>query len=484
MFNHAEIGSVEVIAADDRWEKAVPILEQEFRRVMEHGFTETELAEAKANLLNAYEQAVKQAPTRKSESIASAIAKSINDGDVVSTPETDLEIARKGLDGIKAENCHAAFKAFWNAGGLHLILTTKEARKTPASNSPPWTRNPPHPRWKLPPPAPPSPLPMTASDTAGKCSPARNPDLRITQLTLTNGVHVNLKPTDFEKGRIHLTARIGSGQLTQPKDKSGLQSLAGTILDAGGLGKHSEEELRQIFAGDNVGTKFVVAEDAFVLSGSTTPEDLDLELRLICASLTDPGYREEALRQFRKEVPMMYQTLKHTPGGPEDELQSWLHGGDPRFTTPPMDRMLALTIDDVKNWVGRDLARGYLELSIVGDFEPDTLIKSLLQTVGSLPKRASTKPHHEADRQITFPAAPAEKTFTFESKIPQGIAEVIWRTVGMRGNLTEFRRLNLIAEILSDRLRAEIREKLGASYSPEAGAGGSTHCSTWATSSP
>ncbi len=298
-------------------------------------------------------------------------------------------------------------------------------------------------------------------------------DLGITHLTLSNGVRINLKPTDFEKGRIHLTARIGSGQLTQPKDKPGLQALADAIIDSGGLGKHSEDELRQILAGRNVGTKFGVAEDAFVLSGATTPEDLDLELKLVCASLIDPGYREEALRQFQKEVPMMYQSLKHTPGGPEDELQSWLHGGDPRYTTPPMDKMLALTIDDVRKWVGPEFAKGYLELSIVGDFDPDTLIKSLLQTVGALPKRAAFKPHHETARHTTFPAAPAEKTLTFDSKIPQGIAQVIWRTVGMRGNLTEFRRLNLVAAILSDRLREEIREKLGASYSPQAAAEGS-----------
>jgi zinc protease len=47
-----------------------------------------------------------------------------------------------------------------------------------------------------------------------------------------------------------------------------------------------------------------------------------------------------------------------------------------------------------------------------------------------------------------------------------------WQTFGLRGRQKEFRRLNLLAEILSDRLREEIREKLGASYSPDARADG------------
>ncbi len=43
----------------------------------------------------------------------------------------------------------------------------------------------------------------------------------------------------------------------------------------------------------------------------------------------------------------------------------------------------------------------------------------------------------------------------------------------MRGNMKEFRRFNILASIYGDRLREEIREKLGASYSPDAGASGS-----------
>ncbi len=74
---------------------------------------------------------------------------------------------------------------------------------------------------------------------------------------------------------------------------------------------------------------------------------------------------------------------------------------------------------------------------------------------------------------MKFPNAPAAKTFTYESKISQGVATTIWQTLGIRGNIKEFRRLNILAEILGDRLREEIREKLGASYSPNAGADGS-----------
>jgi zinc protease len=76
-------------------------------------------------------------------------------------------------------------------------------------------------------------------------------------------------------------------------------------------------------------------------------------------------------------------------------------------------------------------------------------------------------------RKVDFPEPPSEKTFSYESKIPQAAATAVWKTDGMRGNVPEVRRLNVLSEIYGDRLREEIREKLGASYSPNAGAGGS-----------
>ena len=94
LFNELEMGSVSLTAADDRWQEVVPVLEQELRRAKEHGFTEAELSEAKANLLNAYREEVKRKDTRKSDSLATAIASSVNQGSVFSTPEADLALER------------------------------------------------------------------------------------------------------------------------------------------------------------------------------------------------------------------------------------------------------------------------------------------------------------------------------------------------------------------------------------------------------
>jgi zinc protease len=474
LFNDLELGSIDVTAAEDRWQEAVPVLEQEFRRALLHGFTAAELTEAKSNILNAYEQQVKQKATRKSEGIATVLAGTVNDNKVFSEASTDLELAKQTLDTIDLETCHQALKKFWDAPGYHLVLTAKE--------------NPPNADKDL---------AALYEESVGK--PVEAPalraiqifdytdfgtpgtvisrkevaDLRITQLVLSNQVRINLKRTDFEKGKIHLMARVGSGKLTQPKDMPMLDVFASAVFEGGGLRKHSNDDLQQILAGKNVGCSLKVGEDAFTIGGTTTPQDFTTQTQLICASLTDPGYRNAGLWQFQKAIPMIYQQLKHNSDGPQQEMQAWIHGGDPRFGIAPMEKLSSYTLNDARNWLTPELTGGYLELSVVGDFETDVILPDLLATFGALaPRAAAPAPMNEL-RKIQFPNAPAAKVFTYESKIAQGIATTLWKTNGLRGNQKEFRRLNVLGDIYGDRLREEIREKLGASYSPNAGVSGS-----------
>ena len=474
LFNYAELGSLDVTVTDDRWEEALPILEQEYRRALEFGFTDAEITEAKANILNAYQQAVKTAPSRKSDELATEIARTINEGTVLSTPEKDLEIITKGLDTATPETCQAAFREFWADRGMHLILTTKEepadavgtlqkiyeASRSQDVEAPEQRKS--------------SAFGYTDFGTPGTVKSRKDvEDLALTQCVLSNGIRLNFKKTDFEKSSVRLLARIGTGKLSQPKNTPGLEIFTNGVFDAGGLGKHSVDDLQQILAGRNVDTDFSIGDDTFTLAGRTTPEDLELELQLMCAKLVDPGYREEALIQFKKSIPMLFQQLKHSPEGAQAAMEGWMHGGDSRWTIPDETKLASYTQEDVKKWLTPALTKDYMEVSIVGDFDEATMLPLVLKTFGALPARSPEKQVPAGARKVTLPKSPADKTFTYESKIPQGTALIIWKTDGLRGNTKLFRRLNLLGEILSDRLRKEIREKLGASYSPNAGASGS-----------
>ncbi len=475
LFNSVELGSVSVEAADDRWMDATPLLEQGFRRALTHGFTEAEVAEARANLLNAYEEMLKQKETRKSETIASAIARAINDEEVFSTPEKNLEIASAALAKIDAASAAQAFNSFWKAPGLNLVLSTNKPPENAApellstfeasTNSavePPAAR-------EL------APFAYTDFGPAGSVATTNEvADLGITQLVLSNQIRVNLKPTSFQKNRIRFLANIGTGQLSQAANTPLLNSFATAVFEGGGLGKHSNDELAEILAGRNVSSSLSSGEDSLTLSGSSTPEDQLLQLQIMAASLTDPGYRPEALWAFQKTIPALFQSLRHTTSGPMTAMNEWLHGGDFRYAMPDQTILSNYSIEDAKSYLDPQLQNAPIELSIVGDFTIENILPDILSTFGTLSKRPVNLPETTQNPRTTnFPKAPAEKTFTYSSKVPQAVAIAIWKTSGIRGNIPEFRRLNILSEIFGDRLREEIREKLGASYSPGAGATGS-----------
>lgn len=469
-FQAMEFGSIDVTAVEGRWRDAVPMLEQELRRALEFGFTDSELNEIKAELLNAYEQAVKREATRSSDEIAMEVVATINELGSLSSPAEDLRIAQMGMDELTPAGCHEALKAFWDTADLTLILTTTVEEEntqpellslyqgsTNAEVAPPVQKET-------------AVFAYTQFGPTGAISAEKRiEDLDATQLVLSNGVRVNFKRTEFEKNSISLLARMGSGQLSMPHDKPGLTQLAGALLNAGGLGEHSEDELRRILAGVNVGAGFAIEEDALTLSGSTTPEDLTRQLQLMCAYLTDPGFREEAMRQYQNALPGYYDQLRHDLGGAQAQLSQWLHGDDARFATPELTVAQSYTAEDVQQWLMPQITGSYLELSLVGDFDPEELKAALLTTFGAIPAREEKPVDYPLARKMEFPKTPNAQTFTYQSEIPRAAALVLWGIPGVGDNIAQARRFNIMAEILGDRMRKEIREELGATYSPSTG---------------
>lgn len=471
LFDFVEMGGISVDAKNHDWKAALPVLEQELRRAIDYGFTDAELAEAKANLINAYERAVKAKPTRKTAALASTLAKHVHQQAVFSTPKDDLAILQKNLTKVTPDACHLALKKFWDTPDITLILTTNTEPQDEASTLASLYKQSQTVKVAAPEKKATVNFAYTQFGNVGSVTKTQHiKDLDITQIHFHNGCSCNIKKTDFTKNSISMTTRVGAGKLTMPKDKPGLDTFASATFIAGGLGKHSTDDLRSILAGRNANTGFAVADDAFILSGSTTPEDLELQLQMLCAYLTDPGFRPEAARMLKSQLPAVYAKMKHTQAGSQAEINAYLHGNDPRFVFPPQEQLETRTLDEVKQWVLPALKNGRLELSIIGDLDPKKVIPILARTIGSLPKRATHKRNYTAKRTLTnLPKPPAEKRYTFESRIPTGSAMVVWKGPGLdKDSIGTTRRMGILKSILSNRMREKIREELGEAYSPYA----------------
>ncbi len=458
---------IEIIAQPERWNDAVVLAARELRRAREFGFTAAELKVAKADFLAEAENEARSAKTRKSKDLSTEIVSALAEGKVFTNPQEELPRMKANVEALTKEECLEAFKKTWSSGDLSVFATGKMippqngetvegalARGMKAEISAPTEAA--AVEWGY-----------ASFGPVGKVAEKKEvADLGITQLVFANGVRVNLKPTDFKKDSVLVSANFGTGRLSLPKDKPGLELYTSQVFDAAGLGKHSVDDLQRVLAGQTVGAQFMVDDDTFALLGETTREDLTVQLQLLCAFFSDPGWRDEADRMLRQSVDAIYSKTEHAIDGVRDaQAEPYLHGGDYRFAFPKREELLARKMDDAKAWLAPALASSPLEVGIVGDFDVAAATTALEATFGALAPREApgAKPAVAA-----LPAVPAgQKLFPYESKIAKGMLTVHFPTAD-RSDIKRTRRLQVLASILGDRLRQKIREEWGDSYSPRA----------------
>ncbi len=467
MLKFMQGNGISIKCKPEQWKASLTVAEQELRRALEHGFTTAEFDEAKATILKMSRLRAEQKDTRKNADLANGFVVALADDHVFTDPVDDFKRVEAELAAVTAEDSLAALRKSWATkdlviyigGNLKLdnasatiLAAYEESHKQPVAA--------PKQEQKV-------DFAYTVFGAEGKVAKREDvKDLEITQAVFANGVRVNLKKTDFEKNGVRILVSFGGGKLTAPADKPGIIPYAQSVFEAGGLEKHSVDDLRRIFASKTVGTDFAVGDDSFILSGKTTPGDLLDELQLLCAMMVAPGYRDSADQQFKKNIEAIYTQLEHTAEGMmQNEVVGFIHGGDQRFRFPKREVMEQRSLAELKAWLAPALRESYLEVAVVGDIDVEKTLPLIGATFGALPKRADKKPDYAKERIVKFPSEAKEKDFDFSSEIQRAYAFAYWPTSDM-SDIQRTRRLMLLGQILDDRLRLKIRQELGETYSP------------------
>lgn len=468
-FDLYDQSTMTVQAKEGEWETALQIGEQEWRRAIEHGFTDAELAEQVANFTRVYRTAAEQQDTRRSEALAGGILSTAKTGRLFVTPQTSWELFQQMIEGVTPEDVLPVFREDFALsaplvhvstkqaieGGETAILDILEASQAVAVEAPEGGDT--------------VAFAYTDFGTPGTIvSDETVADLGFRQIGFANNVRLNLKTTDFEKGRVRFNIRIGSGLLSIPADAVGTGMFISTSLDSGGLGKHSYDELRQIMAGRDVTNGLTTQSDQFRVSGATTMADLPLQLELTAAYLSDPGFRQEALTRWQALLPPFFARADATPQGvAQFEVPQVITDNSPRFGIPPEADLNAVTLEQARVLTSEQFASAPIEISVVGEIDEDVVIDAIARTFGALPTRAATLQPFTEERQVSFTARKEPVTLYHAGAEDQALAQVYWPTTD-DDDAQEEATMRLLATVMRLQLLEEIRENLGASYSPGA----------------
>ena len=221
-------------------------------------------------------------------------------------------------------------------------------------------------------------------------------------------------------------------------------------------------------AGRDVASGLNAGGDKFSTSGSTTMADLELQLQLTAAYLADPGFRAEALSRWQALLPPFLASADATPQAvAQFELPQVLTEDNPRFGIPAKEQLEAVTLEQARALTSGQFGSAPIEIAVVGEMDEASVIDAVARTFGALPARsAQLEPFAEA-RQASFTSRREPVTLTHAGAEDQALAHVYWPTTD-DDDAQEEATMRLLATVMRLQLLEEIRENLGASYSPGA----------------
>jgi len=452
------------------WQKGLAAIDQAQRQATGAGFTQAELDRAVTEFRAALTTVAQGAATRQSAALAAGLVQAVNDREVYTSPADDLALFDATVKGLTLAQVNEAFRAQFARSGPLLYLASptpveggelalrtayETAHKSALSAAAVEQAK----TW-----------PYTSFGAPGRIVERRDlPGLGATAIRFANGVRLTVKPTDFAKGQILVSARIGNGIVDLPparaKDVWAFRSGAFTL---GGLGKIDYEDLQQALAAKVYGASFGIGEDALTLTGRTRPEDLATELQVLAAYASDPGYRPTGWDRTRSLAATIHDQLATTPAGVLGrDLGALLHSGDARWRTPSREEMEKSDIRTGKAVLAPLLGTGAIEIVMVGDVTVEEAARQVAATFGALPARHGAAPS-PAGRRVAFPA-PGLVRETHRGRADQAIAFIAWPTVDFYSDTRRARTLNVLAQVLQLRLIEEIRQKQATTYSPQSG---------------
>jgi len=240
---------------------------------------------------------------------------------------------------------------------------------------------------------------MDKAPVAGKIvSEKQNKDLGTTELTLSNGINVILKPTDFKNDQVVMTAtRFGGQFLYDDKDRFNAE-YAVTAVTQMGVGSFSPVDLRKVLAGKSVSLAPKIGTISETVSGQSGSKDIESMLQLNYLYFTQPRKDNELFNSFVSKQQAIYQNVMSDPNAVyQDSLLKTVykhHARAPRIPQPEdfgkinVDRALEIYKDRFGN------ANGFTFI-FVGSFDIAT-IKPLLETyLASLPSSPRTASFHD-----------------------------------------------------------------------------------------
>ncbi len=299
--------SMEATAKENRIPEALRVLMQEDYRVMKYGFLQTELDRAKEELLERYEKAAKEVDKTESARFASQYINNFLRQDPIPGAKRENTYAKKLVEGITLEEINALAKNWVTEDNMVAIVTApdKEGVSVPTkeeilsilkdkslANVQPYVDT-----YKD--------QEILEKETLkpGKITSVEKIEtVGAEKWTLSNGITVYLKKTDYKNDEILFSASSKGGKTLYGAKDLASADFAADIIDRGGISELDYNSLMKKMKGKNAGVSPEINLLTEGFSGSSSPKDLEFFFQYLNAFFTNPRIDPNAFELVMDET--------------------------------------------------------------------------------------------------------------------------------------------------------------------------------------
>ena len=252
------------------------------------------------------------------------------------------------------------------------------------------------------------------------------------------------------------------GSSQDPDDKPGVATLAAGLWTEG-AGALKARKFQEGLENKAIELDFLAERDHVRGSLRTLKENRDAAFDYLRLALTEPRFDPEAVERARAQT--MSQVRRQSTSPNSIAILRWWKTAFPghpygRSVIGTTDSVPRISIDDLKFYTRRILARDTLKIAVVGDIDAEALGGLLDHTFGALPAKSELQPVADVNPQRV-----GDQIFN-QLDVPQSV--VIFGGAGIARSDPDFMPALIVNHILgngsSSRLFRKVREKRGLAY--------------------
>ena len=302
---------------------------------------------------------------------------------------------------------------------------------------------------------------------AGKIKKTKtNPQLGTTEWTLSNGIRVVIKPTEFKQDEILFSAFSKGGNSLVATEDLIPAALATNVISLSGIADMSMTDLQKALTGKNVSYSPAINANTESMEGASTVKDLETLLQLNYLYFTAPRRDEEAYAML---MSVLESQLANRDKNPKvafsDSVQMMGSNNSPRTIIFNKEALKKANLDkSLEVYRTRFANPADFVFTFVGNVNPeDAAFQAMVCTwLGGM--KTTKKMEKVRDNGVRVPEGINKNYFTRKMETKTASNRIQYTSYDIPYTLANELNMEMIGRILSTRYLESIREREGGSY--------------------